>query len=325
MQRHGVVRTTASFVLMAGGMGRRFGGDKQVEPVGPNGEPLGAYTAYDALQAGFDEVVLVARPGAEALVLDTFRRALGERAPLRVVPQRLDGPTAGRPPPDRPRPWGTAHAALAAAQHIDGAFGIANADDAYGRDALIALHRALTRAAPGAVALISYRASDVLSTEGGVSRGWIRQSPDGGIDVTEIHQLKSSDSMGFLEGTTEAGEAVRMPSDAPVSMNLWGVSVEAVQALRAGWEHFIAGLSETEDRHLNAEYGLSTALTALAREGQVDLCPEPGGTQWFGMTFAADRPLVGARLAALHADGTYPVSLVDGEPPRPRPHAEYDL
>jgi hypothetical protein len=303
-------------------MGRRFGGDKQVEPVGPNGEPLGAYTAFDALHAGFDEIVLVARPGAEGLVLETFRGALGERAPLRVVPQHLEGPTAGRAPPDRPRPWGTAHAALAAAQHIDGSFGIANADDAYGRDALVALRRALTRATPGVVALISYRASDVLSSEGGVSRGWIRQSSDGGVDVTEVHQLQASGSMGFLDGTTEAGVAVRLPSDAPVSMNLWGVTVEAVQALRAGWERFVQGLLETDGRYLDAEYGLSTALTALAREGLVDLCPEPGGTQWFGMTFAADRRLVGARLAALHAAGTYPVSLADAG--RPKPHLDWE-
>lgn len=305
-------------------MGRRFGGDKQVEPVGPRGEPLGAYTAYDALKAGFSEVVLVARPGAEAEVLATFRRALGGSAPLRVLPQRLEGEAEGRAPAGRSRPWGTAHAALCAAEHIDGAFGIANADDAYGRDALRTLRRALAHAAPGEVSLISYRAADVLSAEGGVSRGWIRVGPDDTVDVTEVHDLRASSDSSLLRGTTEAGEPARLPVDAPVSMNLWGVTAGAVQALRDGWYRFVEGLTASGTHGLEAEYGLSTALTALAREGRIRLRPEPGGTQWFGMTFAADRPLVAARLAALHADGTYPVSLIVGEPPSSSPDSELD-
>ena len=319
----GGANTTLSFVLMAGGMGRRFGGDKQVEPVGPHGEPLGAYTAYDALRVGFDEVVLVARPGAEDDVLETFQRALGHRAPLRVVPQRLAELSGGRSIADRSRPWGTAHAALAAARHIDGAFGIANADDAYGRDALGALHGALSRAAPREVTLVSYRAADVLSAEGGVSRGWIRRAPGGAVEVTEVHDLAASNDATELKGITEAGDHVRLPADAPVSMNLWGVTPEAVRALRDGWDRFIAGLPARGAD--DAEYGLSTALTALAREGLVDLRPEPGGTQWFGMTFAADRPRVVARIAALHANGTYLVSLNPGEPSPTPPDSEFDL
>ncbi|NNF39583.1 MAG: NTP transferase domain-containing protein [Gemmatimonadetes bacterium] len=327
-------------VLMAGGMGRRFGGDKQVEPVGPHGEPLGAYTAYDALRVGFDEVVLVARPGAEVEVARTFRDALGERAPLRVVPQTLEGGLPSGDGPNRVRPWGTAHAALAAAQHIDGAFGIANADDSYGRDALQALRTSIDGAAPGVVVLIEYRAADVLSAEGGVSRGWIRRAPDGGVDVTEVHELRASGEVGdgttetdlpsgtteagLLHGITEAGEAVRLPADASVSMNLWGLTAEAVVALRDGWRRFLRELPDAGALRLDAEYGLSTALTALAREGRVTLRPEPGGTRWFGMTFAADHPRVAARITALHADGTYPVSLAVGNRPPPRPLSEFD-
>ena len=217
-----------------------------------------------------------------------------------------------------------AHGPATPLGYIDGGFGIANADDAYGRDALGALHRLLTRAAPGDVALISYRARDVLSPEGGVSRGWIRHRADGTVDVTEVHDLRVSPTQHILEGTTEAGHAVRLPADEPVSMNLWGVTPEAIQALRAGWDRFVGGLSASREHGLSAEYGLSTALTALARQGLVDLRPEPGGTQWFGMTFAADRPSVARRIAALHADGTYPGSLIVGEPPPSPPDSELD-
>lgn len=312
------------FVLMAGGMGRRFGGDKQVEPVGPGGEPLGAYTAYDALRAGFDEIVLVARPGAEDEVSTVFREALGQQAPLRVVPQQLERAERADVPTDRSRPWGTAHAALAAAQHIDGAFAIANADDAYGRAALTALRRTMTSAHPGEVVLVGYRAGDVLSAEGGVSRGWIRRHPEGRVDVTEVHGLLRSELPGVLEGTTESGRLVRLPDDAPVSMNLWGLTAEAVEALREGWRDFLRLLPKEGDGRRTAEYGLSTALTELARLGRVELRPELGGTEWFGMTFAADRDRVSSRIEALHADGTYPSSLAVGAPPRPSPLSELE-
>jgi hypothetical protein len=313
---------------MAGGIGRRFGGDKQVEPVGPRGEPLGAYTAFDALAVGFDQVVLVTRPGAEREVLQIFRDALGPRAPLWALPQRLD--SAGAPaPPDRPRPWGTAHAALAAAEHVDTRFGIANADDAYGRNALRSLHDALTEASERDVVLVTYRAGDVLSTEGGVSRGWVRSAGEGAVDVTEVHDLRAEKGdvlVGLADdAAAEGGVVVRMPRNAPVSMNLWGLTPGAVQALRVGWSEFVAGLAESGDRARSAEYGLSTAFTALARQGRIRLRPVPGGTDWFGMTFAADRARVADRLAALHADGTYPVSLADAGRPKPHLDSETDL
>ncbi len=296
-----------SFVLLAGGLGRRFGGDKQVDPVGPRGEPLGAYTAFDALRAGFGEVVIVARPGAERAVHAAFRAALGPEAPLRVVPQSVVWPEDAPAPSRRTRPWGTAHAALAAAAHVPGPFGIANADDGYGPDALPALLESLVEAAPADVTLVTYEAGGVLSPHGGVSRGWVRESSDGHVEVIEVHELQADGSV--LRGTTGGGEAVELSRDTPVSMNLWGLTSRAVVALEAGWHAFARRLGRPEVRELEVEYALSTALNGLARDGTVQLQPRAGGRDWFGMTFATDRPAVMERLATLHAEGVYPTDL----------------
>lgn len=288
-------------------MGRRFGSDKQIDPVGPAGEPLGAYTAFDARAADFGELVLVTRPGAEADVGAVFVGALGD-VPIRCVPQRYPFPPHTSPPVGRTRPWGTAHATLAAAATIDGSFAVANADDAYGLDALAALRRALSAAAPDEVVLVTYPAGDVLSSAGGVSRGWVRTNADGIVEVLEVHDLRRTHD-GTLEGVTEEGETVELDQDTPVSMNLWGLTSGAVAALREGWVRFVHGLARAPDGPLLAEFGLSTALTELARAGRVTLRPVAGGMHWFGMTFADDRARVVARLAELHADGTYPPSL----------------
>lgn len=302
-------------VLLAGGMGRRFGGDKQTEPVGPAGEPLGAYTAFDARAAGFGELVLLTRPGAEDAVTRVFVEALGD-VPMRPVPQTYPPPRDARPPEGRVRPWGTAHAVLAAADGLGGPFAVANADDAYGREAMVALKAALDEAADGDVVLVTYPAGSVLSRHGGVSRGWVRRVPaDGGgdrVEVVEIHELRRRTGCAMLEGVTEKGAPVAFPPDTPVSMNLWGLTPGAVAALRDGWKHFARTLDEHPAGPDRAEYALSTALTGLAAVGRVRLRPRTGGTDWFGMTFADDLPRVRERLRALHRRGVYPPRLADG-------------
>lgn len=303
------------FVLLAGGMGTRFGGDKQTEPVGPAGEPLGAYTAFDARAAGFGELVLLTRPGAEEAVRTVFTEALGESVPMRAVAQVHPFPDGTTAPEGRTRPWGTAHATLAAAATIDGPFAVANADDAYGREGLVALKAALDEADDGDVVLVTYPAGSVLSRYGGVSRGWVRRVPhqDGGdrVEVVEVHELRHRTGCAMLEGVTEKGAPVAFAPDTPVSMNLWGLTPGAVAALQDGWREFARSLDEHPSGPHRAEYALSTALTVLAAAGRIRLRPRTGGAHWFGMTFADDLPRVRARLRALHSDGTYPVRLAD--------------
>lgn len=285
-------------VLLAGGMGRRFGGAKQVEPVGPRGEPLGAYTAFDALGAGFGEVVLVARPGAEGEVGEVFGAALGPAAPIRALPQQLAASRERAFPPGRTRPWGTAHAVLAAAEGVAAPFAVANADDGYGRGALRALHTALTGAADGTAVLVTYPLGAVLSDHGGVSRGWVRAAAG---EVVELHDLRRAPGGERVRGRTEGGAEVELAPDTPVSMNLWGLTPAVVGALRTAWRAFGAPRE--------GEFQLSTALTAIAATGRIRIAPHPGGEQWFGITWPDDLAQVRGAVEALHRSGAYPVSL----------------
>jgi hypothetical protein len=221
---------------------------------------------------------------------------------------------------------------------------VANADDAYGREAFEALRRALDHAVDGDAVLVTYPAGAVLSRHGGVSRGWVRRVPDpedgsggpgsgeaidrseedgeargrsiGHVEVVEVHDLRRRMGCAMLEGVTEAGAPVAFPSVTPVSMNLWGLTPGALAALSEAWEAFARTLDEHPAGPEKAEFQLSTALTQLAREGRVRLRPVPGGTRWFGMTFAEDLTTVRDRLRALHADGTYPARLADPPPSR---------
>jgi hypothetical protein len=227
---------------------------------------------------------------------------------------------------------------LAAAATLEGPFAVANADDAYGRDALVALRRAIDAAGGpvGEAVLVTYPAGRVLSAAGGVSRGWVRRMlrheamddrrdvgsvpadevaaragvrTTGPYEVIEVHHLRHRMGCAMLEGSTEGGAPVAFPPDTPVSMNLWGLTPRAVEALREGWADFARTLVGHPAGPLAAEFGLSTSLTALARAGRVRIRPVEGGTRWFGMTYPDDHPGVVAQLEALHADGTYPPTL----------------
>lgn len=303
-------------VLLAAGLGSRFGGAKQVAPVGPGGEPLGAYTAFDGLRAGFDEVVLLTRPGAERAVREVFAGALGADVPLRAVPQRSALPAGAPVPDDRDRPWGTGHALLAAAASTPGRVAVANADDGYGRGAMVALHHALSNAADGDAVLVTYPLATVLSPHGGVSRGWVRASA-AGSEVVEVHDLERRSEGEGASGRTEAGEAVVLPLDTPVSMNLWGLTPGAVAALREEWGRFVRGLDRHPAGRDRAEFQLSTALTELARRGRVRIVPREGGSGWFGITWPDDLARVRTAVEALHRSGAYPVPLA-GVPPLKR-------
>lgn len=305
-------------VLLAGGIGSRFGGAKQIEPVGPAGEPLGAYTAFDGLEAGFGEIVLLTRPGAESAAQAVFADALGPSAPLRPVPQDFPLPDGVALPVGRTRPWGTGHALLAAAAATEGAVAVANADDAYGRAALVTLHTALTSAADGDAVLVTYPLADVLSPHGGVSRGWVRAEPPapGGVEVVEVHDLVLSPNGDGVRGRMEGGGAVTLPIDSPVSMNLWGLTPAVIGALHEEWLRFARALDGHPAGPDRAEFQLSTALTSLARRDRIRIVPHAGGTAWFGMTWPADLARVREAVEALHRSGAYPVPLAD--PPHPR-------
>lgn len=313
----------ATLVLLAAGVSSRFGRPKVLEPLGPAGETLPEYAIVDALRAGFSSVVLVTRPEFAEKIATRIGHALGEGLPISWALQTLEPLAATRRAPiGRTRPWGTGHALLAAAPHVTGALGVANADDWYGPEAYRALFAALSER-PERGALVAYRLGDTLSPHGGVSRGWVKHE---GPRVTGVIELLGAavdpTRTTLVRGTDPSGGRHTVPASAWASMNLWGLPAAALMSLSDDFATFV---EEAADRPHDAEFALSTALDALIGRGALEVELLPEGRRWLGLTFAADVEPARARLQALHADGTYPVRLADAPPVAARRAPSRDL
>jgi NDP-sugar pyrophosphorylase family protein len=297
--------TTAgpTLVVLAAGLGRRFGGLKQLAGVGPGGATLLEYSLFDARRAGFDDVVFVIRPDMQ----DTFRHfaegRLPSSLPHKVALQRLDRmPGTREAPVTRTKPWGTAHAVLSARALVDGPFAVINADDYYGPDAFTAM-AAFLRSNPRDWALVGYLIGDTLSDAGGVNRAVLGSGPTGAlVSVDEVFDIERIDG-GQIVGRGEAGMRV-IPESALVSMNCWGFQLTAFDLLEAAFDRFLQSADLERD-----EFPLPVAVQeAIATADQVVRVLAPR-SQWFGMTHPDDLPAVRDALERLVAAGLYPERL----------------
>jgi NDP-sugar pyrophosphorylase family protein len=295
-----------TLVVMAAGLGTRFGGPKQLIAVGPAGEVLLDYAVFDAARAGFDRVVLVIRPEVDA-PLRAHARAWFPRVATAFVEQRLDAlPGGALPPPGRAKPWGTGQAVLAAGPALDGPFAVCNADDFYGAGAFRALARHL--ASPNdAHALAGYRLDETLSEHGGVARAVCETDPGGALRrIVEVTDLRRSN--GAVVGRV-AGRGERSFTGAEVvSMNLWGFRPAILAALA---EQF-AGFQARHGQEPDAEFLLATAVNDQVAAGRARLQVVSAPDRWFGLTFAADLAAARTAVAALVRDGAYPDDLRAG-------------
>lgn len=291
-----------SLVIMAAGLGTRFGGDKQLEPLGPSGELLLDYAMHDAARSGFGRVVIVVRPALLPVLHEHVDRlALGD-VPVQFVVQE------GAGAPVRARPWGTAHAVLAAARQIEGGFSVCNADDWYGREAFALAARHLTEQdrRPAAIplhAIIGYRLDRTLSGNGGVARGIAEVDANGQLlDLVEARDIvRGKDGIrGTVDGTQRP-----LRGDEPVSMNLWAFERRLGTVLQAQFEDFLAAHAGSGD----AEFPLSTAIGEQVRAGQAAVTIIPTNEQWMGVTWRDDAEDVRAAIARLVEEGAYPRSL----------------
>lgn len=290
-------------VVLAAGMGSRYGGLKQMDPVGPSGEFILDYSAHDALAAGFDEVVFVIRRDLE----EDFRRIVGRRweakAPVRYAFQELtDLPKGFVPPAGRTKPWGTGHAVLAARGCIEGPFAVVNADDFYGRDAFATLGAFLDRTAgqSSAYAMVAYDVGKTLSEHGSVSRGVC--TVDGAGKLTRIVERTAiaREADGIIRANGET-----LADTTPVSLNLFGFKPEFLDHLARGFSEFLA----VSGNEAKSEYFMPTVVGELIGRGVATVDVLRTASSWFGVTNAADRPGVVARFADLARSGEYPASL----------------
>ncbi len=292
-------------VVLAAGMGSRYGGLKQIDPVGPAGETLLDYAIFDAVLAGFGEVIFVIRRDIE----EAFVNGVGAKyvdidgVSVRYAFQELDDlPDGFHLPTGRQKPWGTAHAVLAACDLVHGPFAVINADDFYGAHAFAMLSEQLS-APSDDYAMVGFVLRETLSAHGSVTRGLCRTAGNFLAKIVEISNIEP-DGNGATYPSGSGG-VCRLSGDETVSMNFWGFSETIVSRLEEGLIQFLQ--QNLED--LNSEYLLPDVVDRLIVDGDVRVRVLRGGGPWFGVTYQQDRETVIRNIRELIDGGAYPERL----------------
>ena len=302
-----------TLVVMAAGMGSRYGGLKQIRPVGRYGQAIMDYSLYDARRAGFEEVVFIISPAMERDFLADIRERVGSDVGIRCAVQGLgDVPAGYAVPPGREKPWGTGHAVLASRGLIDGPFAAINADDFYGPSAFAAVYDFLTEATPSdrrEYAMVGYDLPKTLSESGYVARGICKM--DHHRKLVEIHERTHIISTCDGALYTEDGQLYhRLPDDAVASMNLWGFTKDFMGELECRFKCFLDDAATKNP--LKAEYFLPEVVGAMLRENAVEVRVLPCAERWYGVTYREDVPAVTRAIERMTKEGMYPERLRGG-------------
>jgi len=288
-----------TLLVLAAGMGSRYGGLKQIDPVGPTGETVLDYAVFDARRAGFGRVVFVIRRDFEKL----FREKIGARYEGRIaidyVFQSLDALPAGfTVPAGREKPWGTGHAVWCARDAVRENFAAINADDFYGADSFVQLANFLGETHGAQAAMVGFRLANTLSEHGAVSRGVCEADAAGAL-------RSIAERTGILAGEVGAGPGKKFSGDELVSMNCWGFTPALFGALDAQLREFLAA----SGGDAKAEFYLPAAVSEQIARGQASVRVLPTASAWFGVTYREDKPRVTAAIAELVRRGVYPEKL----------------
>ena len=304
----------AALVIMAAGMGSRYGGEKQTDGIGPNGEAIMEYSVYDAIQAGFSKVVFIIKPEMEQTLrnlcgdrIQTMKTKQGEPVEVKYVFQDFSSvPSFYQIPADRKKPFGTVHAVLCAKDAVQEPFAVINADDYYGRSAFTTIYEELMRLEKtGKGTMVGYRLMNTVSDHGTVSRG-VCQTENGSLKkVKETLKIKKYPD-GSIADIADPENEVPLAPESPVSMNFWGFTPWIFEEMEAYFTAFLQGLAPDE---LKAECLLPVLVDKLITEGKLDVSVLDTDAVWFGVTYKEDRPIVEAELKKLHESGAYPASL----------------
>ncbi len=297
-------------IIMAAGMGSRYGGLKQLDPVGPNGQLIIDYSIYDARRAGFETVIFVIKPENET----DFRTCIGDRVSkvmdVQYAFQRMDDLPAGYAvPPERTKPWGTAQAALAARELADGPFAIINADDYYGPEAYQLIYDYLCQHPDGDVyeyVMVGYLLKNTVTENGYVARGVCGETADGFLtEVTERTQIEKGEPPRFTE---DGGKTwTELSGETIVSMNMWGFNRSFLTEAEARFPAFLD--KALRENPAKAEYFLPAVVSQLLEEKRARVKVLRSEDKWYGVTYREDKPAVVAALAEKTASGLYPERL----------------
>ena len=301
----------AALVIMAAGLGSRYGGSKQVDGIGPNGEILMEYSIYDALRAGFTKVVFIIKPDMEQLMrdlvgdrLERMKTADGSPVEVRYAFQDFSSvPKFYHIPPERTKPFGTVHAVLCAADAVQEPFCVINADDYYGVDAYRTIYEELGRLKPeGEATMVGYLLKNTASLNGTVSRGVCQVSEGKLVSVREALKIQL-----YADGSLkDLDQDQSLDPETVVSMNFWGFTPSIFPALRTYFENFLRTQAGDNPK---AECLLPVMVGSELEAGRLTVSVLHSADRWFGMTYHEDRQVVAQELQKLHDAGVYPPSL----------------
>lgn len=293
-----------TLVILAAGMGSRYGGMKQIDGVGSHGEPIIEFSIYDAKEAGFGKVVLIIKKEHE----EAFRKALTDK----IVPHMEvefayqdinDVPDGISVPEGRIKPWGTTHALLACRNIVHEPFAIINADDFYGKDAYRVICRFLeNEISDGHYAMVGYPCRNTLTDNGTVTRGLCEKDENG--NLTHIVEIKEIAKKGDHAVYRENGEWKDLPDDALVSMNFWGFTPAIFDDCEKIFDSFIR--KELAGNPMKCEHVIPTAVGQLVDEGKCTVKMLSSQDRWFGVTYKEDKPFVVSRIQEMKDKGIYP-------------------
>ncbi|MBO5297953.1 MAG: nucleotidyltransferase [Candidatus Homeothermus sp.] len=293
--------------VLAAGMGSRYGGLKQLDPLGPNGETIMDYSIYDAMQAGFGKVVFVIRKDFEEDFRNKILSKYEGHIPVEVVFQSTDAlPEGFTCPADRTKPWGTNHAVLMGKDVIKEPFAVINADDFYGRDAFAVMAKELMRERDkkGDYCMVGFRVGNTMTENGSVARG-VCATKDGLLSSIVERTAISYDANHDIVFNDENGVECHLEPTTPVSMNLWGFTPDYFDYSEREFVKFL----EKDLNTPKAEFFIPLVVDTLINSGEATVKVLDTDSKWFGVTYAADRPGVVEKFAELHNNGTYPAKL----------------
>lgn len=298
-------------VIMAAGMGSRYGGLKQIDPIDEQGHIIMDFSIFDAKRAGFEKVVFIIKHENEA----DFKEAIGDRLSkvmeVEYVYQDLNNlPEGFTVPEDRVKPWGTGHAVLSCIDVVDGPFAVINADDYYGRDAFRVIYEYLSTHEDDdkyRYTMVGYELGNTVTDNGHVARGVCTMNENG--ELVSIHERTRIEKRdGGIAFTEDDGATwTSLPSDTIVSMNMWGFTESILKELKAGFPAFLKeGLKVNP---LKCEYFLPTVVSNLKEDGKAAVAVLTSKDKWYGVTYKEDKPVVMEAMKRMKENGIYPEEL----------------
>jgi NDP-sugar pyrophosphorylase family protein len=296
-----------SLVIMAAGLGSRYGGIKQLEPVGPGGEIIMDYSIYDAIEAGFDKVVFIIRKELESDFKEVIGNRIEKRIKVEYVFQELDAlPHGIEKPEGRTKPWGTGQAVLSCKDAVKEPFAVINADDYYGKEAFQKIYKFLKSDFydENQYCMAGFILGNTLSDNGAVTRGVCKTDKGVLKDITEISEIIREGDHAIAKDST--GKVVTLNLDSVVSMNMWGFKQGLFESLERGFTDFLYRLAENK---LKKEYLLPEAVGELIHNNFVEISVLKTSGCWFGVTYKEDKEAVKSSFQALVKQGLYPAKL----------------